>query len=107
MAEYAHLSTIDPELAPLVDNVPPHVKTSTVARREVFKRFGLPILKQNPEPLLPPPLEYKTTHRYIEVDGIKVLANFPLLFWMHGGGWTIGNAEMAFAALKYVASHPR
>uniref|UniRef100_A0A0W0F0A8 Alpha/beta hydrolase fold-3 domain-containing protein n=1 Tax=Moniliophthora roreri TaxID=221103 RepID=A0A0W0F0A8_MONRR len=107
MAEYSHLSNIDLELAPLVANAPPWVKTSADTIREGFEKLGIPIFKQNSEPFLPPPAEYQVIDRDIDVgESTKVLArcvtpvpregedSFPLLFWMHGGGWTIGNVEM-------------
>jgi hypothetical protein len=100
MAEHTDLSTIDLELAPLIANLPPYIKSTPQVQRDWYKQFGLPAMKKNLEQFLPPAEEYKAADRFISVDdGVEVLAKcvtpvpkdgedgkFPLIFWIHAGG---------------------
>ncbi|KAJ8077178.1 hypothetical protein PM082_001606 [Marasmius tenuissimus] len=110
MAEYSHLSEVDPELAPLLSSIPPFVfdeNTSIDAVRKGYEQFASQIVQRNYGPLLPKSDEYTVKDHYIDVgDGAKVLARhiapvprgdedtFPLLFWIHGGGFLLGDVQM-------------
>ncbi|KAF9261872.1 hypothetical protein L218DRAFT_1001189 [Marasmius fiardii PR-910] len=116
MAEYSHLSEIDPEIAPLVGSaqslLPEESKLAEFRKQLV--EIGIPTIAKNFEPLLPDSSEYTVKDHQIDVGGgATVLARsiiptprdgedgtFPLLFWMHGGGWTIGNLHMADYSLR-------
>ena len=55
MAEYSHLSQVDPELAPLLSSLPPFVfdeNTTIDTVREGYKQFAQ-IIERNYGPLLP------------------------------------------------------
>ncbi|KAK1224839.1 hypothetical protein PQX77_012256 [Marasmius sp. AFHP31] len=111
MAEYAHLSEMNPEFLEAISKLPPAppVLTDDVATcransasmigpgaRACFEKIGMP-----------PESAYKVTDRQIPVEaGVEVLARcvvptpkdgedgkFPLLFWIHGGGWAIGDVD--------------
>ncbi|KAG7090662.1 hypothetical protein E1B28_009761 [Marasmius oreades] len=110
MAEYSHLSELDPEIASLVADVPQLVidEDSLPAFRQYLTGLAIPQLVRDYEPLLPESSEYTVKDHQIDVgEGVKVLARsviptprdgeagtFPLLFWIHGGGWTVGNLHM-------------
>ncbi|KAF9265285.1 alpha/beta-hydrolase [Marasmius fiardii PR-910] len=117
MAEYSHLSKVDEEIAPLLENllsVPSLDEGSLPAVRKYFAKVGVPRLEKKYEPLLPEGSEYTVKDHEIDVGGgVTVLARavtpvprdgedetFPLLFWIHGGdnhsrsGFVIGNLHM-------------
>ncbi|KAL0576439.1 hypothetical protein V5O48_005544 [Marasmius crinis-equi] len=118
MAEYAHLSEIDPELAPLLAAVP---KAPTDIPIEQIRAGFVGVYKElekKYEPFLPPRHEYTVTDHDIDVgDGVTVRARsvvptprdgedgtFPLLFWIHGGGFVMGNLHLDDYRLR-IASH--
>ncbi|KAF9261879.1 hypothetical protein L218DRAFT_868985 [Marasmius fiardii PR-910] len=110
MAEHSHLSKTDPEIAPLLASVPPFaLDEDTLPKfRKQLAEVIVPMMQTKFEPLLPDSSEYTIKDHQIDVGGgVTVLARsitptprdgedstFPLLFWMHGGGWTIGNLHM-------------
>ncbi|KAF9269571.1 hypothetical protein L218DRAFT_993598 [Marasmius fiardii PR-910] len=105
MAEYAHFSIIDEEFATAFAKVPqappgpPSYKNSRINYTNALAPAAKRIVS------LPSETDYQVTDRHIDIgNGIKVLARcvvptpkegedgtFPLLFWTHGGGWTIGD----------------
>ncbi|KAF9265304.1 alpha/beta-hydrolase [Marasmius fiardii PR-910] len=109
MAEYSHLSKVDEEIAPFLKDLwslPPLDESSLLAFR---KRLAETSPSENKyEPLLPAGSEYTVKDHEIDVGGgVTVLARavtpvprdgedgtFPLLFWIHGGGFVIGNLHM-------------
>ncbi|KAG7091871.1 hypothetical protein E1B28_008272 [Marasmius oreades] len=113
MADTSTYSTIDPELASILASLPPapsgaDVNATVETRRERYRTGVLPKAKQNHEPFLPKSDEYTVVDRQIEVaKGVSVTARcitptprdgedglFPLIFWMHGGGWIASDAQM-------------
>ncbi|KAL0577026.1 hypothetical protein V5O48_004960 [Marasmius crinis-equi] len=117
MAEYSHLSEIDPELAPLLSSIPPFVfdeNTSIEMVRQGYQYFTTQVLQRNWEPLLPESSEYTVNDHQIDVgEGATVLARhiaptsrkgeedtFPLLFWVHGGGFIMGDVVMDDSKLR-------
>ncbi|KAL0575169.1 hypothetical protein V5O48_006791 [Marasmius crinis-equi] len=107
MAEYAHLSEIDPELAPLLGAIPPPPNDPTIEQARAGMSAALDLLKKKYEPLLPPSSDYTVTDHNIDVGGgVTVLARsvvptprdgedgtFPVLFWIHGGGFVLGDVD--------------
>ncbi|KAF9259617.1 hypothetical protein L218DRAFT_1079797 [Marasmius fiardii PR-910] len=108
MAEHKHLSQIDPEFAKL-PRPPTAVGPVDISTfRDNFKNRVLPAQRAATKDLIPPESEYQVIDHHIEIeDGVELLARstvptrkpgedgrFPLLFWLHGGGWILGNADM-------------
>lgn len=111
MADNIHYSTLDPEYAAILANLPPpppDLNPTIESRRERYRLGVLPKAKANHEPFLPKSDEYTVVDRQIEVEkGVSVNARcitptpregedglYPLLFWMHGGGWIASDANM-------------
>ncbi|KAG7091842.1 hypothetical protein E1B28_008245 [Marasmius oreades] len=109
MTENAHFSILDSELAMLLGGVTPSPDENLTveSRRERYDKI-VPKAKQNHEPFLPHNSEYTVVDHRIDVgEGVRVLARsiiptprdgedgcFPLLFWIHGGGWITGDVHM-------------
>ncbi|KAF9261898.1 hypothetical protein L218DRAFT_930148 [Marasmius fiardii PR-910] len=117
MAEYSHLSEIDPEIAPFVGSIPPLVldESSLNAVRHYLGGVIVPEIQSKFEPFLPKSYEYTVTDHHIDVgEGAKVLARsiiptpregedkFPLLFWIHGG-LAMGTVDMDDYRLRIVS----
>ncbi|KAI3612169.1 hypothetical protein WG66_012315 [Moniliophthora roreri] len=106
MAEYSHLSNLDPEFAAIAATIPSlparDIPPSAVELRQTFGAEILKGIKAAYDPQVPPDSEYQLTDRQIDVDGAQVLCRcivptartgedkFPLVFWTHGGGWVMG-----------------
>ncbi|KAJ7935577.1 Alpha/Beta hydrolase protein [Mycena leptocephala] len=87
MAEYSHLSDPDPEFAPYMAQMMAIPQIFEVEARR----------KQT---------EYRLTDHQVDVENGKILVRsliptskkgsdtYPLMVWMHGGGWTSGNLEL-------------
>ncbi|KAG7086438.1 hypothetical protein E1B28_002392 [Marasmius oreades] len=109
MAEYAHLSNINTEFADALAKLPPAppvLSEDLAICRENYPTKVIPACHALFEGYMPPESAYKVTDRRIDVDGAQLLARcvvptpktgedgkFPLLFWIHGGGWTIGGVD--------------
>ncbi|KAF8208871.1 Alpha/Beta hydrolase protein [Mycena galopus ATCC 62051] len=108
MAEYAHLSEPDPEFLPFMAQLMavPHVYDVAEGRTR-FNSLFLETAKKTYSPGLPKDTEYRVNEHYIEVENGKILVRnlvptskdgsgntYPLMVWLHGGGWTNGNAEL-------------
>ncbi|KAF9261897.1 hypothetical protein L218DRAFT_945665 [Marasmius fiardii PR-910] len=109
MAEYSHLSEVDPEIAKHLESFPKW-ELEVPSIDQIRQRFGevmVPKFQKDLEPFLPPSSEYTIKDHHIEVGGgIKVLARcitptpregedtFPLLFWIHGGAFFLGDLHM-------------
>ncbi|KAJ8072029.1 hypothetical protein PM082_015587 [Marasmius tenuissimus] len=108
MAEWAHYSDIDPEFAPLAGSISaPPTDLPVEQIRASYDEFVKQVNSKF-EPNLPPSSEYTVAEHEIDVGGgAKVLAKsivptprdgedrkFPLLFWIHGGGFTIGDRNL-------------
>ncbi|KAL0568954.1 hypothetical protein V5O48_013022 [Marasmius crinis-equi] len=110
MAEFAHLSEVDPEIAPHLEalrasTMRPDVPIDKV--REALKAGVMETVKAKYQPLLPTESDYTIADHSIEVgDGVKALSRivtpaprdgedgtFPVLFWMHGGGFALGDVN--------------
>ncbi|KAL0063961.1 hypothetical protein AAF712_009151 [Marasmius tenuissimus] len=108
MAEWTHYSEVDPEFAPLLSSTPALPTNLTV--EQLRESVGPVVEQQNSklEPNLPPSSDYIVTEHEIPVGGgATVLARsvvptprdgedgtFPLLFWIHGGCFILGDRNL-------------
>ncbi|KAJ7885521.1 Alpha/Beta hydrolase protein [Mycena olivaceomarginata] len=110
MAERAYLSDPDPEFAELwtkVQGFYPTPGTITVAsQRHAMASIVIPRVMATLQPSLPPESSYRINEDTVPVDGAKIAVRciqpvpqdgesplFPLLVWLHGGGWISGNLD--------------
>jgi len=107
MAEYSHLSEPDPEFAPhlaqLQLTTTPQVY-DVEARRHRFNSRFIETAKKSYTPGLPKETEYRLADHHVDVADGKILVrslvptskegSYPLMVWMHGGGWATGNVDM-------------
>ncbi|KAJ7800620.1 Alpha/Beta hydrolase protein [Mycena olivaceomarginata] len=111
MAEYAHLSTPDPEFSVLWSKLqaayPPPGTITVASQRHAMTSIVNPKVMDNLRPHLPPGSAYRVTEDQVPVDGGKIAvrciepvpqddetAGFPLLVWFHGGGWISGDLDL-------------
>ncbi|KAJ7682684.1 Alpha/Beta hydrolase protein [Mycena polygramma] len=108
MAEYSHLSEPDPELAPYMAQLMAIPQTYDLKeRRARFDSVFGEIAKKTYGTGLPKDTDYRLDDHQVEVKDGRILvrslvptskqgstATYPLLVWIHGGGWTNGNAEL-------------
>ncbi|KAI0328847.1 hypothetical protein GY45DRAFT_1419728 [Cubamyces sp. BRFM 1775] len=103
---------MDPEFAAaltkagLIDAKPPPPPSTAAEARAGFDMTVLKAYKAFLEPHLPPSDTYTVTDRPIPVEGgeisvrtlVPVVADqnetFPVIVYIHGGGWTIGSVEL-------------
>ncbi|KAF9269817.1 hypothetical protein L218DRAFT_953447 [Marasmius fiardii PR-910] len=111
MAQYLHLSQVDPEIAPLLEPSAPSIpleESSLPAIRRYLAEVGVPQFEKQYQPFLPESSEYTIKDHEIDVGMGATVAirstipvprdeedgTFPLLFWIHGGGFVLGNLRM-------------
>ncbi|OCH90751.1 hypothetical protein OBBRIDRAFT_792947 [Obba rivulosa] len=106
----SHLSAPDPEWTALQHKLPPPhpADADGVVIREAFAKHVIPHIQSIYQKRLPPDSDYKVEDRTIPVDGGEItlrcltptpanadsVSTYPLLYWMHGGGWYHGNIHM-------------
>ncbi|KAF8208872.1 Alpha/Beta hydrolase protein [Mycena galopus ATCC 62051] len=107
MAQYSHLSEPDPEFAPHIARLLaiPEVK-DVAASRARFNSLFLETAKKTYSPGLPKDTEYRLKDHHIDVENGQILVRslipakdgsdttYPLMVWLHGGGWMNGNVEL-------------
>ncbi|KAJ7473591.1 Alpha/Beta hydrolase protein [Mycena galericulata] len=109
MAEFSYLSDPDPELAPQLaqrKSTSPPPLDNIDERRKLFDSF-IEAANAAYAPRLPKDTEYHISDHQLDVVGgtIRVRSlvpvakegshqTYPLMVWLHGGGWMIGNIEL-------------
>ncbi|KAJ7233548.1 alpha/beta hydrolase fold-domain-containing protein [Mycena rebaudengoi] len=111
MSQYSHLSQPDPGFQDLMTKLPwlqadPGPFTPE-GLRGGMKNFFIPQIMEYQRPLLPAAAAYSVANHTVGVDGGEItvrcikptplsgeLDEFPLLYWMHGGGWIGGDLDM-------------
>ncbi|KAJ7501199.1 Alpha/Beta hydrolase protein [Mycena galericulata] len=117
MAEYSHLSETDPEIAPVLVQLqasPPLPMDDLDERRKQFNGYT-ELINKTHAPRLPQDTEYQVSDHQVDVANGKIRvrsliptpkesteAVFPLMAWIHGGGWTDGNIELDDYSLRKI-----
>ncbi|KAJ7171730.1 Alpha/Beta hydrolase protein [Mycena crocata] len=108
MAQYSHLSEPDPEFAPYIPQLLAQPQLYEVeAARKAFDSGILEAAKKTYTVGLPKDTEYHLIDHQVEVDGGSILVRslvptsqkgsretYPLMLWLHGGGWVNGNQDL-------------
>ncbi|THH13373.1 hypothetical protein EW146_g6827 [Bondarzewia mesenterica] len=111
MAQHAHFSTTDPELAPLLAGMPSALEANdlTTARQRytslisvVHRRLGPILPKSIAFHLLPMSVDCKlpvegggiTARTLVPTPAGAEETTFPLMVWYHGGGWSVGSLDL-------------
>ncbi|KAJ7245220.1 Alpha/Beta hydrolase protein [Mycena rebaudengoi] len=110
MAQYAHLSTPDPEFLDLISKMPtpsdaPAAYTIESLRAQILKVI-IPQAQAYHGPRLPSDTAYTVENHTVAVDGGEISVRciqptpvdgesdgFPILCWFHGGGWCFGTLD--------------
>jgi len=105
----SHFSIPDPEFTALESQLPPPppAGADAVTIRNGFAEVVVPHIQRSYEYRLPPASDYSVEDRKLPVDGGEILLRcltptpnngegrtYPLLYWVHGGGWFQGNIDM-------------
>ncbi|KAJ7780599.1 Alpha/Beta hydrolase protein [Mycena maculata] len=116
MAEYSHLSEPDPEFAPYIaqiNSLPPLPQDDWNTRRRRFDSFIVATSNKTYGPQLPKETEYRVIDHQVDVANGKIrvriiiptssVQTYPLMLWIHGGGWTDGNVELDDYQLRAIS----
>ncbi|KAJ7580074.1 Alpha/Beta hydrolase protein [Mycena floridula] len=107
---HSHLSILDPEVAEIIAHMPKSEPLTDVqdvqARRDAFNGAVVSV-RAHQEAYLPPDSEYSVTEHTFQLDDkVQIPARclkpnssseeqeFPLLFWVHGGGFFTGSMDL-------------
>ncbi|KAJ7476453.1 Alpha/Beta hydrolase protein [Mycena latifolia] len=110
MSQYAQLSTPDPELLEILSKLPPLEPSGPMdveIQRNFMTNVAVPRIQEGHRPHLPPAAAYSVSNRTVRVEGGEIPirciqpvpregenGGFPILVWLHGGGWVLGNLDM-------------
>lgn len=109
MSNYSKLGQFDPEYAAIVAALPPppppEKQRDHSCLREQFNVRVVGMTKDTLRPHLPPEDAYTVADHHVQVDDGEILVrcltprgseviSFPVLLWIHGGGWIVGNVEL-------------
>ncbi|KAJ6522228.1 Alpha/Beta hydrolase protein [Mycena vulgaris] len=109
MSQYSHLSAPDPEFMEVWSKLPPSPPgpIDLATQRHAIKNILVPQIMEGFRPQLPADTAYRVVNRTIPVDGGEIAirciqptpqegedAEFPVLVWIHGGGWVLGDLDM-------------
>ncbi|ESK85482.1 esterase lipase [Moniliophthora roreri MCA 2997] len=114
---------LDPEFAAILSNFPPGGlftdSPDVSVRRHVYEQMIVPAVQAG-QGVLPPDTEYEIQDHFIPVEkGVEVRARcivpvrltgedaLPLLFWIHGGGWSFGDLNWDDYKLRRAAVYLR
>ncbi|KAI0666417.1 Alpha/Beta hydrolase protein [Trametes maxima] len=117
---YNYLAKPDPELGPLLELMPPASDSFTVdvvKTREYLKRSFIPFIRNPLRSRLPPEDALRVEEHQVPVEGGHILvrcyspiatndpnATFPLLVWIHGGGYVFHSIETDDYSLRILAA---
>ncbi|KAJ7110518.1 Alpha/Beta hydrolase protein [Mycena epipterygia] len=120
MSQYAHLSTPDPEFLDAWSKLPTAVTQpgpiEIATQRHYMTAVAVPQIKETLRPHLPPDSSYSVENRIIPVDGGEIsirciqpvpradeTGGFPILVWLHGGGWASGDLDIDDYHLRIIS----
>lgn len=117
MSSNAHFLTLDPEIAPLIAQMPNRPQNLTIEEQRAALHARFLQFQERMKPELPSDSEYQVQDHLVPVDSgeIKVrcvmpissgpqeTGPFPLLVWYHGGGYCLGSSDMDDFYLRTVA----
>ncbi|CAL1713862.1 unnamed protein product [Somion occarium] len=120
MAHNAHLSQPDPELAALLAHIPHAPPPSDITvRRNAFNTFALPKIQAVFKTNAPDASKYRVEDHKVPVEGAEILVRaiiptpnpsdanesqtYPLMVWMHPGGYVLGSIEMEDYLLRRIS----